>query len=143
MATEDLNGWHDAPGGAEWACPECEVLSPIKRWAVAVLSDGVYTDEDARQCPACDAIVPATDGSTAIAVTTANALENWSRADWAELATRHARRHHLAGMSLRVTRSRRAQRRDRDGRSVFGYFRPSSEVSSIQLIRPHAARLTW
>lgn len=76
MAHQDLDGWHDAPGGAEWACPECEAMSPIKRWSVAVLSDGVYQDEDARQCPACGAIVPATDGSMAIAVTTADALEN-------------------------------------------------------------------
>ncbi len=69
MAKQDLNGWGDAPGGSHWACPECESRSSITDWAIAIMHDEIYTDEDARRCPHCETLVPKTDGSAAIAAT--------------------------------------------------------------------------
>ncbi len=58
------------------------MLSPIADWAVAVLSDSVYTDEDARRCPHCKTLVPKSDGSAAIAATIeqlTDAAPDWPR----------------------------------------------------------------
>ena len=76
LAHEDLNGWHKAPAGTHWACPECETVTPIKRWGACVISDGPHTNEDARRCPNCGGEVPA-EFSEAVARVTEDELPGY------------------------------------------------------------------
>lgn len=78
MTHKDLNGWHDAPAGTHWGCPECETVTPIKRWEAFTIHDGPHTGEDARRCPDCGAEVPA-GFSEAIARVTEHELPGYLR----------------------------------------------------------------
>ncbi len=62
----DRAGWHHAPAGNSWCCPECRILSSIDDWSRCTIIDDSDIAEDARLCPECGNIIPA-GGSKAIA----------------------------------------------------------------------------
>ena len=50
---EDTEGWHGAPAGLYWACPDCKELSPIEAWQQCDVPCDTCGDHDARMCPGC------------------------------------------------------------------------------------------
>lgn len=63
---QDRTGWHFAPAGKIWCCPDCNVASSIDEWSRCTIIDEQDQAEDARLCPECGSIIAAA-GSASIA----------------------------------------------------------------------------
>jgi hypothetical protein len=51
MTVEDRGGWSHVEAADWWACPECNVTSPVESWAQCEVYCELCGDHDARQCP--------------------------------------------------------------------------------------------
>jgi rubredoxin len=63
---QDRVGWHFAPAGIHWCCPDCRIGSLVDDWSRCTIIDDNDTAEDARLCPQCGSIISAS-GSASIA----------------------------------------------------------------------------
>ena len=62
---QDRTGWHFAPAGTIWCCPDCTAASSIDDWFRCTIIDDQDQAEDARLCPECGSIIAAA-GSASI-----------------------------------------------------------------------------
>lgn len=61
---QDRVGWHFAPAGTQWCCPECQIRSAIDDWSRCTIIDQSDAAEDARLCPECGSIISATSSAS-------------------------------------------------------------------------------
>lgn len=73
-AGDETSGWHEAPAGATWTCPECWRAAPIAEWAEVEVGCEDCGSHEGRRCPHCGEDFEHVWGAVRMAEATARAV---------------------------------------------------------------------